>query len=304
VQQAREHCLQLLETALLQNFEKHCSDCSLKFAVADEEAHQAAVNEEFAVFSNSKQAVGYKAAIMKCVNQVKQATAGGLLHSAFLPKQPETEAGVCSDEPKKVAAEQKIEVTAPASCKNDNTERASRSIDDCESHLSLSVSSSLVKFELTDPAFTEEKPTVKNPISSHSENSSCSANLDVKEKVDIKVEMMDVKEESDILNLNTSPLCPTSNLDVFDDNTLVKDCASTLTVSSITTTISTYSSPRDSALGLADMLTKPRKMVRISEHPPEVSYFRQSNSELAHKRKHADDGKVLNFFPASNSLYG
>jgi hypothetical protein len=275
VNQAREHCLHLVETALQQNFKKHFIDCPIKFAVADEEAHSSAVNEEFAIFSSSKQAVGYKAAIMKYVNLVKQATASGLLHSAFLPKELKTETATCSEEPLLPTVKQENDTSAPASWTIDKSGKMSEFVGDCcKLSSSLDISSSLIKSDHPDASFSEAKAAVTSPILSCAESSHTYRDL---------TEVTDVKSQSDVLKVEpASPECPKSSRDVDDAKTSINDCTSDVSVIS--------SSLHDS--GLADSLTKPRKMVRISDLPPKVSYFRQSNSELAHKRKHTDDAKV------------
>ena len=86
--QAREHCLQLLETAFSANFVKFFRDSASRLEAADYEPRICAIDDEYSIFQSQKLSMNYKAAIMRRVADIKKSTAAETLHPALQPKQP------------------------------------------------------------------------------------------------------------------------------------------------------------------------------------------------------------------------
>lgn len=76
----------MLETALRVNFSKFYSDLSHRLSAADYEPRVCAIDVELEAFKSSKLANGYRASIMKSVNEIKQTTLKSDLHASMVPK--------------------------------------------------------------------------------------------------------------------------------------------------------------------------------------------------------------------------
>lgn len=83
--QAREHCLGLLENALRTNYETYYANIPSKMAAADYEPQICATEVESLIFNEQKTAIGYKAAVLRKVNEIKGQTAARDLSPNLVP---------------------------------------------------------------------------------------------------------------------------------------------------------------------------------------------------------------------------
>ena len=88
---AREHCLQLLEKALFENYTRHFDGNPHKLLASDYAPKFSAIDLEHEVFKASRLANSYKAAIMKKVTEIKKVTAAKDIHISLIPKWESTQ---------------------------------------------------------------------------------------------------------------------------------------------------------------------------------------------------------------------
>jgi len=245
----------------------------MKLAVSFEECRLSAVREELAVFNSSKLAVGYKAAIMKCIGMVKQATANGLLHSSFLPKSLDkktTDFVNITAESETVSDQPACDASVSASSMAENVNQLSVVNDNLQ--LNVADKAKFVKDEISGPNKTIEEEKVPTVVTV-SPSSEFFTDFN-------SVQDTDIKDRCNFLRAESA----SSVTDTVSHNCSIAN--EPVDVSKIATIMAACHSSDDS--NGADTVLKSRKTVRISEFPPEVSYFRHSNIEMAHKRKHAD----------------
>ncbi|KAK3099186.1 hypothetical protein FSP39_000705 [Pinctada imbricata] len=82
----REHCLQMIENKLRENFGHYYIDVPHKLAAVEYEPKCCAIDVEYEVFKSSKMANLYKASVMKMVNEIGKCTKNKELHSSLVPK--------------------------------------------------------------------------------------------------------------------------------------------------------------------------------------------------------------------------
>ena len=271
----------MLETSLGENYRNHFVGNSLKLAVSYEEAQSSAVSEEFAVFSGSKLAVGYKAAVMKCVGMVKQATAKGLLHSSFVPKpldKENTDRITATTNPEIVPDRSACDIPVFSSPVAEKANQLTVNLVNEKIELVVADSVALVTDKVACPDKNAEETMVTSELTLNPSSESCFNNTSIQDKDnESKCDFLTVQYES--LQLGS-----VGQSSIFDD----EHVANSKTVPAVTACHSSDDSNE------AGTVLKPRKTVRISDFPPEVSYFRHSSNEMAHKRKHNDsDSKTV-----------
>ncbi|XP_019621543.1 PREDICTED: ATP-dependent DNA helicase Q5-like [Branchiostoma belcheri] len=82
---AREHCLKLLEDALRENFLQYFRDNPAKQAASEWEPQCCAIDVEHEVFRASRVASTYRMGALKKVNEIKNTTKKGDIHSSLVP---------------------------------------------------------------------------------------------------------------------------------------------------------------------------------------------------------------------------
>ncbi|WAQ98421.1 RECQ5-like protein [Mya arenaria] len=96
---AREHCMELLEKALLTNYCQFYRDQPSKQAAQDYVPRCTAIDMEHAVFKGNKLHNIYKTSIMRKVMDVKKSTTLNQLHPSMAPETPVSTVGTSSPDP-------------------------------------------------------------------------------------------------------------------------------------------------------------------------------------------------------------
>ncbi|XP_022092826.1 ATP-dependent DNA helicase Q5-like isoform X2 [Acanthaster planci] len=81
---SREHCLQLIEKALRDNFEQFFKNNSNRLMASEWESHGQAIVAEHEIFKISRRSNMYKAKILSLVSNIKKATKEADIHEIFL----------------------------------------------------------------------------------------------------------------------------------------------------------------------------------------------------------------------------
>lgn len=209
---------------------------------------------------------------MKCINQVKQATAKAEIHSQFLSENPNQEAVSLNDtHDETVLATSDVLTATGENLQSESVNDSSESPSPNDTGMSLPNC-------VQDAHRTTENLLIDELKSRGERCESLPANDD---DDDVNNRTAQLSEYSDVTHdvCNDDRTCDDTNCDNADN-------AFTVEASSV------CNWPVYDDSNGAGLLLKARKTVRISELPPEVSYFRKSGVELTHKRKHTDDKSV------------
>ncbi|XP_053399831.1 ATP-dependent DNA helicase Q5-like [Mercenaria mercenaria] len=93
----REHCMALLEKALLDNYVQYYKDIPTKMAAKDFVPRCCAIDLEYEVFKANRLHNIYKASVMRSVSEIKKFTALKDLHTSLVPKWSSTSDASPSD---------------------------------------------------------------------------------------------------------------------------------------------------------------------------------------------------------------
>ncbi|BFZ15213.1 hypothetical protein BsWGS_18251 [Bradybaena similaris] len=80
----REHCLDMIEKSLYENFVAAFADDSRRIKNRDYEPRTCAIDVEYSIFTSNKLATMYKSCVMKLVSETRKLTQSKTAHSCFL----------------------------------------------------------------------------------------------------------------------------------------------------------------------------------------------------------------------------